>query len=115
MKLINSILQYTLRVVTTLLVALLLVMCENDCDCTNPPSADPPPYVNEDGEDAYPGDDKKDIPIKRPPTSDEMKKIRPRVGYLLDVQINRPSTLNSKVSSVPNTASSNEEIELLDE
>lgn len=115
MKLINSILQYTLRVVTTMLVALLLVMCENDCDCTNPPSADPPPYTNEDGEDAYPGDDKKDIPIKRPPTSDEMKKIRPRIGYLLDVQINRPSTLNTKVSSVSNTVANIEEIELLDE
>lgn len=115
MGIFKYILRYLLSVMCVVAIASTFTMCENDCDCANPPSADPPPYVNEDGEDACPGDDKKDIPIKRPPTSDEMKKIRPRVGYQLDVQINRPSTLNSKVSSVSNTVANIEEMELLDE
>ena len=39
-----------------------------------------------------PGDDKKDIPIKRPPTREELKKIRPRMRLIFEYKNSRPST-----------------------
>ena len=92
MGICKYILRYLLSVMCVVAIASTFTMCENDCDCTSPPSADPPPYTNEDGEDAYPGDDKKDIPIKRPPTREELKKIRPRVRLIVEYKISRPST-----------------------
>ena len=88
----KCILRYLLSVMCVVAIASTFTMCENDCDCADPPSAYPPPYVEEDGDDECPGDDKKDIPIKRPPTREELKKIRPRMRLIFEYTNSRPST-----------------------
>ena len=73
----HNILRYALRVILGLSVAITFTMCS-----VSEPSADPIPDTP-----ANP----KDIPIKRPPKGDELKKIRPRLGWFIDPVIVKPS------------------------
>ena len=71
----HDILRHLLLVALGLSVAITFTMCMSEMP-TEPGAPDKNP---------------KDIPIKRPPTGDELKKIRPRIGLLIDPVIIKPS------------------------
>ena len=75
----HNILRYALRVILGLSVAITFTMCA----VSEPVEPMPDVPVN-------PGNPK-DIPIKRPPKGDELKKIRPRLGWFIDPVIVKPS------------------------